>query len=284
VAFQQEHLPGVREQRADPRGGGQDRGGAQLGAAVAAVDGGVLGGEALPGQRVDRLVQFRLVLAGQEGDRLRRFSALLPCEVVVTAVTHPLHGCRLRAYAVRRVDGVPHLKVELPDGMPGLVAAEATDALGTDPAGAGTGLVLDGDGLRRLRAVVMRLRDGDAPGARRLQAGPGFPAGCAGVAPPGSGACHLRWTRSACRIPRGRRRRRLRAWLPLSGFHGRRLSAGLPGHEMTDVRVACCVTITVLAVLPFLSAHFPGEERTGGKGKEAHDECDGRGRRVRAAP
>jgi len=87
--------------------------------------------------------------------------------VVVTAVTHPLHGSRLRAYAVRRVDGVPHLKVELPDGMPGLVAAEATDALGADRAGAGAGLVLGGDGLRRLRAVVMRLRDGDAPGPGR---------------------------------------------------------------------------------------------------------------------
>jgi hypothetical protein len=96
----------------------------------------------------------------QEGDRLRRFSALLPCEVVVTAVTHPLHGCRLRAYAVRHVDGVPHLKVELPDGMPGLVAAEATDAFGADRAGADAGLVLDGAGLRRLRAVVMRLLDG----------------------------------------------------------------------------------------------------------------------------
>jgi hypothetical protein len=87
--------------------------------------------------------------------------------VVVTAVTHPLYGCRLRAYAVRHVDGVPHLKVELPDGMPGLVAAEATDALGVEPGGTGTGLVLDGDGLRRLRAVVMRLRDGDAPGPGR---------------------------------------------------------------------------------------------------------------------
>ena len=83
-------------------------------------------------------------------------------------MTHPLHGSRLRAYAVRRVDGVPHLKVELlPDGMPGLVAAEATDALGAEPGGTGAGLVLDGDGLRRLRAVVMRLRDGDAPGPGR---------------------------------------------------------------------------------------------------------------------
>jgi predicted transposase YbfD/YdcC len=82
----------------------------------------------------------------------------------VTAVAHPLHGCQLRAYAVRHVGGVAHLKVELPDGMPGLVAVGATGALGGEPGGAGAGLVLDGDGLRRLRAVVMRLRDGDVPG------------------------------------------------------------------------------------------------------------------------
>jgi hypothetical protein len=92
---------------------------------------------------------------------------LLPCEVVVTAVTHPLYGCRLRAYAVRHVDGAAHLKVELPDGMPGLVAVEATDAFGTEPGGAGEGFVLDGDGLRHLRAVVMRLQGGDASGPGR---------------------------------------------------------------------------------------------------------------------
>ena len=74
---------------------------------------------------------------------------------------------RLRAYAVRHVAGVPHLKVELPDGMPGLVAAEATDVFGAETAGAGAGLVLDGAGLRRLHAVVMRLREGDASSARR---------------------------------------------------------------------------------------------------------------------
>ena len=109
----------------------------------------------------------RQVALDQEGDRLRRFRALLPCEVVVTAVTHPLHGSRLRAYALRHVDGVPHLKVELPDGMPGLVAPEATDVLGGEAAGAGEGLVLDAASLRRLRAVVMRLRHGDASGPRR---------------------------------------------------------------------------------------------------------------------
>jgi hypothetical protein len=90
---------------------------------------------------------------------------LLPCEVAVTAVTHPLHGRRLRAYAFRHVDGVPHLKVELPDGMPGLVAADATDVFGSGQA-AGTGLILSGAGLRRLHAVVMRLRERDVPGGR----------------------------------------------------------------------------------------------------------------------
>jgi hypothetical protein len=141
--------------------------GAGLGAAVPGVAGDAAGRYLPPGQGLDLGLQQRLVLLHQEGDRLRRFRAVLPCEVVVTAVTHPLYGCRLRAYAVRHVDGVPHLKVELPDGMPGLVAVEATDAFGAEPAGAGEGLVLDGDGLRRLRAVVTRLRDGDASGPRR---------------------------------------------------------------------------------------------------------------------
>jgi hypothetical protein len=93
---------------------------------------------------------------------------LLPCEVVVTALAHPLCGCRVRAYAFRHVDGVPHLKVELPDGMPGLVAADATDVFGAGTAAAAcAGLVLDGAGLRHLRAVVTRLRDGDPAGEQR---------------------------------------------------------------------------------------------------------------------
>jgi len=82
-------------------------------------------------------------------------------------VTHPLHGCRLRAYAVRHVDGVPHLKVELPDGMPGLVVAGATDVSGPEQAVADAGLILDGAGLRHLHAVVVRLQERDAPGGGR---------------------------------------------------------------------------------------------------------------------
>jgi len=133
--------------------------GAGLGAAVPGVAGDAPGRYLPPGQRLDPGVQQRLVLLHQEGDRLRRFRALLPCEVVVTALAHPLCGCRVRAYAFRHVDGVPHLKVELPDGMPGLVAADATDVFGAGAAAAGAGLVLDGAGLRHLRAVVTRLRD-----------------------------------------------------------------------------------------------------------------------------
>jgi hypothetical protein len=53
------------------------------------------------------------------------------------------------------------------------------------------------------------------------------------------------------RIARSGGRRCFPAWLALSGFHSGRLSAGLLGHGMTDARVACRVTIAVLAVLPF---------------------------------
>jgi len=158
-------LGGVGEGQPDGQGGSLE--GAVFLAAVPAAALPVTCGDGPPGQVLDLGVQAGLILLHQESDRLRRFCGQLPCEVVVTAVTHPLHGCRLRAYAVRHVDGVPHLKVELPDGMPGLVAAEATDALGADPGGSGAGLVLDGDGLRRLRAVVARLRDGDVSGPGR---------------------------------------------------------------------------------------------------------------------
>jgi hypothetical protein len=41
---------------------------------------------------------------------------------------------------------------------------------------------------------------------------------------------------------------------------GRRLPAVLPGHRMTDSRVACCITIAMLAVP--LSRSFPEEEKS----------------------
>ncbi|MFZ0185849.1 MAG: hypothetical protein WAL72_02755, partial [Streptosporangiaceae bacterium] len=108
-------------------GHGDDLHGAPLRARMAPLAGGMSDRNLAPGQLSELGAQAGLVALDQEGDRLRRFRALLPCEVVVVAVTHPLYGCRLRAYAFRHVDGVPHLKVELPDGLPGLVAVEAVD-------------------------------------------------------------------------------------------------------------------------------------------------------------
>jgi hypothetical protein len=80
--------------------------------------------------------------------------------VLVTAAAHPLCGRRLRAYAFRHVDGVLHLKVRLPEGRPGLVRADATDVHGDGEER--PGLVLDVAGLRELRVLVLRLRDGMA--------------------------------------------------------------------------------------------------------------------------
>jgi hypothetical protein len=50
--------------------------------------------------------------------------------------------------------------VELPDGSPGTIRADATDVLGEAPA-SGPALVLDGEGVRALQALVARI------GARR---------------------------------------------------------------------------------------------------------------------
>jgi hypothetical protein len=113
-----------------------------------------------PGQGGELGVQAGLVALDQEGDRLRHVRAVLPCEVLVTAAAHPLFGSRLTAYAFRHVDGVLHLKVRLPEGRPGLVRADATDVHGDGEEC--PGLVLDVAGLRELRVLVLRLRDGVA--------------------------------------------------------------------------------------------------------------------------
>lgn len=122
---------------------------------------GVEGGRDLPpGQALQLRMEGGLVIFDQEGDRLRHVRAVLPCEVLVTATAHPLFGSRLTAYAFRHVDGVLHLKVRLPEGRPGLVRADATDVHGGGEER--PGLVLDVAGLRELRVLVLRLRDGVA--------------------------------------------------------------------------------------------------------------------------
>jgi hypothetical protein len=79
-----------------------------------------------------------------------------------------LFGLMLTAHHFRRVDGVLFLVVTLPDGSPGTLRADVTDVLG-GPADAAAVTVLDGEGVRALRAVVGRLR----PTRRDAPAGPG---------------------------------------------------------------------------------------------------------------
>ena len=87
---------------------------------------------------------------------------MLPCEVRVTGATHPLFGRLVKAASFKRLNGVMHLVIELPDGSPGTIRAESTDVFGAgdDP---GPAVVLDAEGLRWLCGLVMRLRaDGKA--------------------------------------------------------------------------------------------------------------------------
>ena len=75
----------------------------------------------------------------------------------MTAATHPLFGQLLAVRGFRRVDGVVFLVVELPDGSPGTIRADATDVLGVDAVEAVV-TVLDVDGLRALNHLVSGLR------------------------------------------------------------------------------------------------------------------------------
>jgi len=95
--------------------------------------------------------------AWRDPDRLQHLRAALPCEVRVTAPSHPLFGLLLAAHQFRRVEGVVFLVVVLPDGSPGTIRVDATD-LGAATGSALTGTVLDGDGVRRLHWVVTGLQ------------------------------------------------------------------------------------------------------------------------------
>jgi hypothetical protein len=94
--------------------------------------------------------------ARSDGDRLQQLRAALPCDVRVIAETHPLFGRLLAARSFKRWNGALLLVVDLPDGSPGTIRADATDILGvTGPEGA-VG-VLDGAGLRELHRLAQRL-------------------------------------------------------------------------------------------------------------------------------
>ena len=94
--------------------------------------------------------------AGSEGDRLQQLRAVLPCDVRVVAETHPLFGRLLAARSFKRWSGVLMLVVELPDGSPGSIRADATDVFGGSVAeGAVAVLVLDAAGLRELHRLTL---------------------------------------------------------------------------------------------------------------------------------
>jgi hypothetical protein len=82
---------------------------------------------------------------------------VLPCEVRVTALMHPLFGELLPCSGFKRWNGVLLLVVGLPDGSPGTVRADATDIFAEAPV-APTGLVLDGAGIQALHALVVSMQ------------------------------------------------------------------------------------------------------------------------------
>jgi hypothetical protein len=82
--------------------------------------------------------------------------AVLPCEVRVTAVSHPLFDRMVSASGFKRWGGVLQLVIELPDGSPGTIRADATDILGGPPLAPGS-TVLSVEGFRRLHQLVVVL-------------------------------------------------------------------------------------------------------------------------------
>jgi hypothetical protein len=106
---------------------------------------------------------MRLPNADSEGDRLQQLRAVLPCEVRVIAETHPLFGCLLAAKSFKRWNGVLLLVVELPDGSPGRIRADATDVLG-DCGQVDAVAVLNAAGLRELHRLAQRLLESRVAG------------------------------------------------------------------------------------------------------------------------
>jgi hypothetical protein len=109
------------------------------------------------GGRSEGEQQVALAGAGSDSDRLQHLRAVLPCDVRVTAAMHPLFGELLVCSGFKRWNGVLLLVVELPDGSPGTVRADATNVFAAVPI-APTGLVLDGEGIQALHALVAGLR------------------------------------------------------------------------------------------------------------------------------
>jgi hypothetical protein len=87
---------------------------------------------------------------------VQQLREVLPCDVRVIGETHPLFGRLLAARSFKRWNGTLMLVVDLPDGSPGTIRADATDVFGSDGA-QGVVSVLDAAGLRELYSLVQRL-------------------------------------------------------------------------------------------------------------------------------
>lgn len=76
----------------------------------------------------------------------------------MVAETHPLYGQLLEAASFKRLSGVLHLVVWLPDGTPGTIPAAATNVFGEQPVSRMPATVLSVEGIRRLRTLVEAAR------------------------------------------------------------------------------------------------------------------------------
>ena len=76
---------------------------------------------------------------------------------------HPLFGEVLPCSGFKRWNGVVQLVVELPDGSPGTIRADATDMFAMTPVTTSTGLVLDGEGIQGLHRLVVALQRRGGP-------------------------------------------------------------------------------------------------------------------------
>jgi hypothetical protein len=116
----------------------------------------------------ERFAEMRLPGARRDSDRLQQLRAVLPCEVRVTSVTHPLFGGLLAASGFKRRGGVLLLVVTLVDGSPGTIRADATDILG-GPQVTGEATVMSVVGLRALRELATVLASRGSPSRSRTR-------------------------------------------------------------------------------------------------------------------
>ena len=97
----------------------------------------------------------------EEGRRLSDVRGLLPGEVLVTAVEHPLAGSRLAVEGRTTVSGQRCWVVRLPDGTTGTIAVAVTSG-GGDLERAAGGVLLSPGAVRAVRRLLLAVGDDQA--------------------------------------------------------------------------------------------------------------------------